>query len=77
MEVMPPVRIASAFFASPTCAMCGREWEPFADPVPTAYTVESIDADAPPEPVCDFCVERHDPELFVALLADRRRFYDT
>ena len=51
--------------------------EPRIDPVPTAYTVASIEARLPPAPVCDFCVEAHDPELFDELLTDRRRFFAT
>jgi hypothetical protein len=41
----------------------------------TAYTVESIESGDPPKPVCDFCVEEHDPETFAELQADRRRYW--
>ncbi|MDX6648908.1 MAG: hypothetical protein QOJ97_859 [Solirubrobacteraceae bacterium] len=75
MVDLPPNKIATTFFASPRCAVCGREWEQGATPVPTVYTVASFEAELPPEPVCDYCVEEHDPELFEELLAERRRFY--
>ena len=75
--LLPPVRIAAAFLVGDTCAVCGRDWAPGRDPVPTAYTVESIEAGERPAPVCDFCIEEHDPPLFAALLSDRRRFFST
>ncbi len=54
--------------------ICGREWEPGQTPVPTAYTVESIESDDPPQVICDYCVEEHYPETFAELLEERRRF---
>jgi hypothetical protein len=44
-------------------------------PSPGAYTTASIEAGLPPDPVCDFCLEEHDPFRFDDLLAERRRFY--
>jgi len=56
--------------------VCGREWWQ-QDPVPTIYTVASIEAELPPEPICDHCVEQHDLDLFAALLAERQRYWSS
>jgi hypothetical protein len=45
-----------------------------ADAGATAYTVESIESDDPPQVICDYCVEEHYPETFAELLEERRRF---
>jgi hypothetical protein len=74
-SVLPPVKITTAFFAVERCAICGREWERASTPVPTVYTLASIEAEMPPEPVCDFCVEERDPALFRELLVERQRFH--
>jgi hypothetical protein len=71
---LPPSRMVTTFFAGHRCAVCGRDWPPHDPPYPGIFTEASIDADDVPAPVCDYCVEEHDPELFDALLADRRRF---
>lgn len=58
------------------CAVCGREWEPGQTPVPSAYTVESIEADNPPEVVCDHCIEDRYPDAtYAELMAERERFW--
>jgi hypothetical protein len=48
--------------------------KPGPDPVPIAYTVESIESDLP-RFVCDHCVEEHYPETFAELLRERQRFW--
>ena len=73
MAELPPNRMATAFLVAEACAVCARDWP--SREVPTIYTQESIDAQVPPEPICDHCVEDEDPTLFEALLADRRRFW--
>lgn len=75
MTALPANRMATAWITAQTCAVCGRDWPNPFDPIPTIYTQQSIDADLPPDPICDFCVQEHDPELFAALLADRQRFW--
>jgi hypothetical protein len=75
MADLPPVKIVTTFFDQDLCAVCGRDWQAGTTPVPTAYTVESIDAGMPPEPVCDHCVEQHDPALFKQLMAERKYFW--
>ena len=73
---LPGSKIATCSFAAPACAVCGRDWDDDdGHPVPTVYTLASIEAGDPPVPICDYCVEEHEPELFHALLVDRRRFY--
>jgi len=69
------VRITTTFFDSDVCAVCGREWEQGQTAVATAYSVESIDAGRPPEPVFDFCIQKHDPKTFAELLEERQRFH--
>ena len=71
---LPEVKIATTFFAVEQCALCGRGLGQ-RHPVPTAYAVESIEAELPPVPVCDFCIEKRYPDLHGELLAERRRFY--
>lgn len=56
-----------------TCAVCKGEWHQ-THPVPSVYTLASIEADLPLIPICDHCVEQHDPALFDELLAERRLF---
>jgi hypothetical protein len=76
VSVLPPNRIAFTEFPAGVCAVCGSEW--WQDhPVPTVYSVASIEAELPAEPICDHCVERHDPDLFGALPADRQRFWSS
>ena len=65
--------MATAFLVAEACAVCARDWP--SREVPTIYTLESIDAQVPPQPIYDHCVEDEDPALFEALLADRRRFW--
>ncbi len=56
--------------------ICGARFEQGVIPVPTAYTVASIEADDVPEPVCDDCIEQHYlAEVSRDLLADRQRFH--
>lgn len=62
-------------FSAEKCVVCGRHWEDGGHPIPTVYTRSSLDARELAEPICDYCVEAHDPELFAALLEDRRRFH--
>jgi hypothetical protein len=76
MSGLPPVKIGTTFFARETCAVCRREWSGGQTPVPTVYTIASIEAELPPEPVCDHCVEQHDPDLFAELMADRKYFWE-
>jgi len=57
------------------CAVCGREWEPGQTPVPTVYTVKSIESGDPPAPVCDYCVEANDAVLFAELRREREHFW--
>lgn len=71
---LPEVKIGTTFFADEVCAVCGRDWD--SDyPVPTAYTVESIEAGDLPSPVCDHCVEAHAPTVFADLMAKREYFW--
>ncbi len=72
VAALPPNRITFDWMPWWRCAVCGREWEPPEDP--TVYTEASIAAGDALEPICDFCVEEHDPKLFVRLLAKRREF---
>jgi hypothetical protein len=74
-SAFPPVRLENSFFHVERCAACGRGWEMHDPPVPTYFTVASIEVDDPPVPVCDLCIEQHDPARFDALLAERQRFY--
>jgi len=76
VSVLPPNRIAFTEFPAGICVVCGREWWQ-QDPVPTIYTVASIEAELPPEPICDHCVEQHDLDLFAALLAERQRYWSS
>ena len=78
-ENLPEIKITTAPFpaADYRCVVCRREWEPGQTPVPSAYTVESIEADLPPQVVCDYCVEEHYPEAFAELLEDRERFWSS
>lgn len=69
--------IETTWFAADHCATCGREWIQGTTPVPSAYTVESIEAGDPPQPVCDHCVEEKYAALFERLLAERRSFHAT
>jgi hypothetical protein len=56
------------------CVLCNRDWPPEPQ-VPTAYTIESIAAELPPEVVCDHCIEDRYPEAtFAELMAERQRF---
>ena len=76
MTELPEIKITTSFFATDVCAVCGREWEQGQTPVPTAYTVESIEAELPPEPVCDHCIEdRYLEPTFAELMAERQRFW--
>jgi hypothetical protein len=76
MDDLPEIKITTSFLATDTCAVCGCEWEQGQTPVPTAYTVESIEAGDPPEVVCDICVEKRYPEeKFAELMAERKRFW--
>ena len=72
---LPPAKMTTTFVPADNCAVCGREWVQGQIPVPTIYTVASIEAGLPPHPIRDYCVEQHSPALFEELLADRRRFY--
>jgi hypothetical protein len=75
MSGVPEVKIVTTFFACERCAVCGREWDG-EYPVPTAYTVKSIESELPPMPVCDYCIEeKYPPELFKTLMEDREYFW--
>lgn len=72
---LPEVRIETAAVTATTCAVCGRYCPMLDMPIPTAYTVASIDADDPPVPVCDHCIEtRYPNETWDELRAERRRY---
>jgi len=76
MSALPPNRMAFTEFPAGICVVCGGErWQQ--DPVPTVYPVASIEAELPPEPIYDHCVEQHDPHLFAALLAERQRYWSS
>ena len=73
----PEVRVATSFFSQDNCAICGREWDTERTmPFPTAYTVESIDAGDPPQPVCDDCIHEHYPPDVVTHLQAERRYFE-
>ena len=72
---VPEVRLTWSGVHLEACGVCEREWPMQAIPVPSYYTVASIETGNVPVPVCDHCIEQHSAEMFEALLADRRRFY--
>lgn len=77
MSDPPAVKITTAGAAADRCAICGREWETERTmPFPNAYTVQSINAGDPPQPVCDGCISEHYPPDVVAHLQAERRYFE-
>ena len=76
-DYLPPSSISvTGWRDAEVCGVCGRDWLAHDIPVPTVYTNASIQAsDVLLEPICDHCVEERDPELFLELLAHRRRLW--
>lgn len=76
MADLPEIKITWSGASTEVCAKCARRWGLAAMPVPSAYTVASIEADDVPVPVCDYCIDEHyAAETFAELLAKRQRFH--
>jgi len=76
---LPEIRIETTEFpAFPyRCAVCGNEWEPGQTPVPSAYTVESIDAELPAPGRLRPLHRAALLETFAERVAQRQRFWES